>query len=77
MNQCIECGKVDEIYDEMEKVVNAAELLVDAAGLDTFSKEAVATAGNLLNQAVERYRRTVEEFERGRKEYERGRDAVQ
>jgi hypothetical protein len=66
MNQCIECGKVDEVYDAMESVVNAAELLVDAAGLDIFSREAVATAGNLLNQTVERYRGTIEEFEGGK-----------
>lgn len=62
MNQCIECGKVDEIYDAMEKVVEVAEELVDIAGTDAVTEE-VAEVAATLKIMVNSYREIDKRFE--------------
>ena len=70
MNQCIECGKVDEIYDAMEEVVEAADVLIDAAAEANNTEEIAARAGD-LRISVHAYRTIVKQFDEG------GYDAVQ
>ncbi len=61
---CPMCKNNYVLAGEMKKIVDAAELLVDAADLaPVFSLEAVAAAGNMLTQRVIRYREVVERID--------------
>jgi len=62
MNQCRECGKVDEIYDAMETVVEVAEELVDIAGTDAVTEE-IAEVAATLKTVVDTYRKVARRFE--------------
>ena len=72
MSICPMCKNNYLLAGATKGVVEAAELLVDGASLEIFNREAVAAAGVLLTQRVDRYREITKEIDE-----EEGEDAVQ
>ncbi len=62
MSTCPMCKSNYALTEAMKGVVDAAELLVDGAALEIFNREAVAAAGSLLTQRVDRYREVIEQI---------------
>jgi hypothetical protein len=73
MSICPMCKNDYNVVSEMERVVESAELLIDAAAPDIFSEGAVIAAAAVLKQRVASYRKVVTRIDRE----EEGEHAVQ